>query len=155
MAEKENSPEDFTPSDLFRHLQQRDSAIHDQLSANREDVETGMSLGAEALSKASTTEEQVIAIRQQTRLIELEIYRNRALITLNRHFAKLGVTVTFLWMEKGLKSLKSELGFLYQSTTSANLGISTAGTARKITEIIDPLTEEVNDFLNRVQKALE
>ena len=76
-------------------------AVHDQISGYRaESIEREkvlLDLGSETLSRASTTDEQVTAIRQQLHLLTLEQHRNRALNQLNTQFNKLTTTGLLLY----------------------------------------------------------
>ena len=83
MGTESNAPDDFTPADFVRHLQSRDAAVHDQISAAREDADTSLALAAEAESRAHTVEEKLSALSDQVRALTLEQLRTRALVEVN------------------------------------------------------------------------
>lgn len=133
-----NESEDFTPGDVIKHLQLRDSAMHDQIAAVKESV--------------GTAEDQ---LRDQIRSLKLEQQRNRAWIIVNEQFAKIGVAATYLSVDRGQHlDLKAEIAGLFGSINSAHSEITAADSAEEINPIVISLAEKVGDFLGRVREAL-
>ena len=135
-------------------------AVQDQISGYRaESIEKEkvlLDLGAEALSKALTTDEQVTELRQQIRLLALEQLRNRALIQLNLQYARVGAAASLMRIELNqFPDLIAEIPPLYGFLTSANLEIYAADEAETFREIVNSSWDKLSKYFARVEKAYD